>query len=82
MSVANSIPVSAELYREVAQQANQTGVSPQEWAAMVLADRVYLERQTEEFFNRRAENSSCKSLGELLDKAPNVPPDPGDDFRS
>ena len=80
MSAANAVPLSDELFREASQHADQTGISTQEWVSMVLAERFRLERQTEEFFRARAARSSGKTLGELLDKAPNRPPDPGDEF--
>jgi hypothetical protein len=80
MSAANSIPVSEELYRDILQQANETGVSTYEWVCSVLAERVRIERHTEEFFRQRAAGASSRTLGELLDKAPNRPPDPGDEF--
>jgi hypothetical protein len=82
MSAATSIPIPDDLFREVSQQANHAGVSAQEWAANVLAERVRIERQTEEFCRLRAAGASSKSLGELLDKAPDRQPDPGDEFES
>ena len=48
--------------------------------ASSLSDRIRSERETDDFFDRRANGASSKSLGELLDKAPNRPPDPGDEF--
>ncbi len=80
MSAANAVPLSEELYREVSQHAEQTGISAEQWVSNVLAERFRLERQTEEFFSDRASRASGKTLGELLDKAPNRPPDPGDEF--
>jgi hypothetical protein len=80
MSAVTTVSLPAELLREVAQQAEHTGMPIQEWVAQVLAERVRLERQTEEFFAIRAARASGKKLGELLDKAPNRPPDPGDEF--
>lgn len=82
MSAANTIPVSDELYREVAERAEQIGVSPQAWVTAALETRVRLERQTEEFFRRRASGSSLLPLGKLLDKAPTRTPDPGDELES
>jgi len=82
MSAATAIPIPEDLFREVSQQANHAGLTTQEWAAKVLAERVRIERQTEEFFRLRAAGASAKSLGELLDKAPDRPPDPGDEFES
>jgi len=80
MSAANTIPLPEELFREVSQHADHSGQSPQEWVVNVLAERVRVERQTEEFFALRAARASGKSLGELLDKVPDRPPDPGDEF--
>ena len=80
MSPATAIPIPEDLFREVSQQANHAGVSAQERAEKVLAERVRIERQTEEFFRLRAAAASAKSLGQLLDKAPDRAPDPGDEF--
>jgi hypothetical protein len=80
MSAAHTIPLPEELFREVSQHAGQSGLSAQEWVAKVLAERVRVERQTEAFFRERATRASGKSLGELLDKAPDRPPDPGDEL--
>jgi len=80
MSAATAIPIPEDLFEQVSQQANHAGMSPQDWAAKVLAERVRIERQTEEFFRLRAAGASDKSLGQLLDKAPDRPPDPADEF--
>ena len=80
MSAANAIPLPEELFREVSQHADHSGLSAEQWVAKVLAERVRIERQTEEFFALRAARASGKSLGELLDKAPNRPPDRGDEL--
>jgi hypothetical protein len=80
MGAANSIPVSDDLYREISRRAKQTGVSAEDRVASVLVTRVRMERQTEEFFRRRAAGASSRSLGELLDKASDPPPDAGDEF--
>jgi hypothetical protein len=76
------IAVSDELYRDVSQRADRTGVSTEEWVSSVLSERVRLERQTDDFFDRRAKGASSRTLGELLDKAPNRPPDSGDGFEA
>jgi len=80
MNATNSISVSEELYREVSQRAKEIGVTPQDWASSVLSARVQVERLTDRFFETRAAGASSKPLGELLDKAPNRPPDPGDEL--
>ncbi len=81
MSAANSsVPIAQDLLHDVEQQALHDGVPVQEWIALALAERVKIERQTEEFFRQRAGKASGMLLGELLDKAPDVPPDPGDEL--
>jgi DNA-binding FadR family transcriptional regulator len=82
MSSANSVALPEELFREVSHHATQTGVSEQEYVARVLEERFRLEQQTAEFFRKRASQASSKTLGELLDRAPDSPPDPGDEFES
>ena len=78
MSATHTIPVQEDVYREVTERAFRRGVSPEQWASNVLAEHARLERLTDEYFDRRAENASSLLLGELLDKAPARPPDPGD----
>ena len=80
MSATHNVPISDELFREAAQHAAHTGMSTEEWVANILAERFRLERQTEEFFRVRAARASGKKLGELLDKAPDRDPDPGDEL--
>jgi hypothetical protein len=80
MSTPANIRVSDDLYRAVSDRADRTGVSAEDWATKVLAERVRLEQMTDEVFDRRARGASAKSLGELLSNAPDREPDPGDEF--
>jgi hypothetical protein len=80
MSATNTVSIPNDLLRDISQRANHTGLSTQEWVSKVLAERVRLELQTEEFFSRRTAGASTKTLGELLDKAGDNPPDTGDEF--
>ncbi len=80
MSATHAIPVQEDVYREVAERADRRGVSPEQWASNVLTERARLERLTDEYFDRRAQNASSLILGELLDKAPARPPDFGDEL--
>ena len=80
MSAGHVIELSEELFRDVSQEARQTGSSPQEWVTQVLSERFRLQRQTEEFFRERAKGATGLTLGELLAKAPDVPPMPGDEL--
>jgi hypothetical protein len=41
-----------------------------------------LARLTEEFFDYRAQIPSTLTLQDILDKAPNRPPDPGDELEA
>ncbi len=45
-----------------------------------VAERIRAERQTERFFRMRAAGTSGKKLLEILDKAPDREPDPGDEL--
>ena len=80
MSAGHMIELPDELFRDVSHEARQTGSSPQEWVAQVLSERFRLQRQTEEFFRERAKGASDRTMRELLDKAPDVPPMPGDEL--
>jgi hypothetical protein len=77
----DSVPISKELFRDVAQQASRDGVALEEWVSNALAERVRVERQSEEFFRRRAAGASSLTLGALLDKASSRDPDPGDELQ-
>jgi hypothetical protein len=81
MSVVNgTIPIPEELLRDISQQAVREGVPTEQWVFNALDERIRVQRQTEEFFRLRAVGASGKTLGELLDKAPDGAPDPGDEF--
>ena len=47
---------------------------------MTVAERLRTEHQTERFFRMRAAGTSGRKLLEILDKAPDRDPDPGDEL--
>jgi hypothetical protein len=80
MSVTSQIALPESLLREAASQASHLGVSTEQWIEIALAERIRLENADAEYFRTRAARASGRSLGEILDRGGNNPPDPGDEL--
>jgi hypothetical protein len=80
MSATSQIALSEALLQEAASQASHLGVSTEQWIEIALAERIRLENADAEYFRTRAARASGRSLGEILDKGGNSPPDPGDEL--
>jgi hypothetical protein len=74
------IALPEALLQQAATQADHLGVSTEQWIEVALSERIRLEKETDDFFNARAARATGRSLGEILDRAPNRPPDPGDEL--
>jgi hypothetical protein len=68
------------LLHEAASHADQLGVSTEKWIEVALSERIRLEQETAAFFAPYIARASGRPLGEILDKAPDVPPMPGDEL--
>jgi hypothetical protein len=77
---SDQIALPKNLLQEAARHADHLGVSVEQWIEVTLSERLRLEEQTAAFFRERASRASGRSLMEILDKAPNNPPMPGDEL--
>ena len=71
------------LLQSASAEANRRGVSVEEWLLKIAEERVLLEQRSERFFRlaaQRTPEENCRTLRELLDKAPDGPPMPGDEL--
>jgi hypothetical protein len=80
MSATSQIALPEALLQQAASQANHLGVSTERWIELAVAERLRLENADAEYFRTRAARASGRSLGEILDKGGDNPPDPGDEF--
>lgn len=59
--------------------AKEDGVSLNQWIAAAVAEKVGVMETAAEFFTKRAGRATGTGLMRFLKKAPNVPPQPGDE---
>jgi len=78
------IPVhlSGSLLQAASDQALRNGVSLEDWLLSVAADRVRDAYITEKYFSRKPQPGDAAEILAILDKAPNVPPMPGDELET
>jgi len=72
------LPVS--LKKEAARLAKQDGVSLNQWIATAVAQKIGVVETTAEFLKRRAGDATGAGLSEILRRAPEREPDPGDEL--
>jgi hypothetical protein len=72
----SSVTLPESFVRAAEVQAHLEGISVEQWITDAVAGKV----KVAEFFNRRAQGASGKTLGEILDLVPDNPPDPGDEL--
>ena len=77
-SIRLSLP--PELASEAERLAQNEGVSLEDWIAWTVAERVGDMTAVAEFFHRRAQGARPGAFLELLARAPDVPPMPGDEL--
>jgi hypothetical protein len=80
MSTTTQVALPVTLLQKAADQASHLGVSTEQWIELALAERIRLEDADAEYFRIRAARASGRSLGEILDKGGDNPPDPGDEL--
>ena len=61
-------------------QAVREGVSLEEWLRSLAAERLRTAYITEKYFTRSPEPGDAAELMQLLEKAPDLPPMPGDEL--
>jgi hypothetical protein len=74
------IALPEPLVERVAKRANVAGLSPEQWIASAVSERVRLEEETAEFFAARASLASGRSIREILKDVGENPPDAGDEL--
>jgi hypothetical protein len=76
------IPVhlSGSLLQAASDQAARSGVPLEDWLRSVAADRVRDAYITEKYFSRKSQPGDAAEILGILDKAPDVPPMPGDEM--
>jgi len=60
--------------------AREDGVSLNQWITAAVAQKVGAVETAAEFFKRRAGNAQPRDMMEILDRLPDVPPEPGDEL--
>jgi hypothetical protein len=77
-----SVELPDPLMHDATLSAERAGVSVSTWIRDMVAARVRDEAITERFFRRRARAGDAAELLAILDKAPDVPPMPGDELEA
>ena len=75
-----TITLSLDLIQKAASHADRLGVSTEKWIEVALSERIRLEQETAAFFAPYIARASGRPLGEILNKAQDVPPMPGDEL--
>lgn len=79
-SAVIAIELPEPLVHDAAEVAAKNGVTVDAWIGLTVAERIHAERQAERFFRMRAAGTSGRKLLEILDRAPDREPDPGDEL--
>jgi hypothetical protein len=62
--------------------AEEDGVSLSQWVSIAVAQKISSVETAESFFKRRSEGANQVDFLEILRRAPDRPPDPGDELES
>jgi hypothetical protein len=60
--------------------AEEDGVSLNQWVSIAVAQKISSVETAEAFFKRRAQGADQVDFLEILNNAPDLPPDPGDEL--
>lgn len=74
------LKLPASIKAAAARLAKEDGVSPNQWIATAVAQKVGAVETAAEFFKRRAGDATGEGLRAILDRAPDNPPEPGDEI--
>ena len=74
------LKLPASLKETAARLAKDDGVSLNQWIATAVAQKIGAVETAAEFFERRGAKSVPGDLMRHLDRAPNAPPQPGDEL--
>jgi hypothetical protein len=74
------LKLPASIKATAARLAKEDGVSLNQWIATAVAQKIGAVETAAAFFRRRAGNATPDDLKRILEKVPDVPPDPEDAF--
>ena len=73
------LQLPASLKDTAARLAREDGVSLNQWIVAAVAQKIGAVETAEDFLRERAAGAVAGDLARYLDKAPDLPPEPGDD---
>ena len=76
---AYPLKLPASVKRAAQQLAKEDGVSLNQWIAVAVAQKIGAVQTAAEFFAKRSAGASG-DLASVLDRVPNLPPEPGDEL--
>ncbi len=74
------LQLPASLKDTAARLAEEDGVSLNQWIVAAVAQKIGAVETAEAFLRERAAGAVPGDLARYLDKAPDMPPDPGDEL--
>lgn len=74
------LKLPASIKAAAARLAKEDGVSLNQWIATAVAQKIGTVETAAAFFQRRARGATPDDLKRILEKVPNVPPDPEDEI--
>jgi hypothetical protein len=74
------LKLPASIKRAAERLAKEDGVSLNQWISVAVAQKVSAVETAADFFRRRAGTAKAEDLTAFLDRAPDVPPVPGDEI--
>lgn len=74
------LKLPASIKRAAERLAEEDGVSLNQWISVAVAQKVSAVETAADFFRRRAGTAKAEDLNAFLDRAPDVPPIPGDEI--
>jgi hypothetical protein len=74
------LKLPASIKRAAERLAKEDGVSLNQWISVAVAQKVSVVETAADFFRRRAGTTKAEDLKAFLDRAPDVPPMPGDEI--
>jgi hypothetical protein len=74
------LKLPASIKRAAERLAKEDGVSLNQWISVAVAQKISAVETAADFFRRRAGTAKAEDLQAILDRAPDVPPMPGDEI--
>ena len=79
-ATTNSVHLPDHIPAAARNQAEQRGISVEDWVTVAVAEHLNGTEAAEEFFRNRAAGARKGALREALNAVPTRPPDPGDEL--